>query len=627
MRKATIMSSQVDNKIVAAASSSEAEKREQQQEQEQQQQQQQQRSNGSDEKTPNTVGTDMLGSTSPATAELGHKSFGVARIEAITSVMTRFDRIFIFLGVFLVSYAYGLDGTLRYAYQPTATASFQSHSLLSTVNVLRSVIAAAAQPTSAKIADVFGRVELLCVSVFFYVLGTVVETVSDDVQAFSAGAVIYQVGYTMIILLVEVIIADITSTRARLLFSYIPATPFLVNTWVSGDISQAVLDNTTWRWGIGMWCIIYPACALPLIVALSIVARRARQRGLLDKHKTPFQALGWRKGWVDLFWRLDVIGIVLVIAMFALILVPMTIAGGFESQWSRPHVIAPLVVGICVIPVFFWWQTRSPHALVPYWQMKDRGIWGALGIAFFLNFAWYMQGNYLYTVLIVAFDMSVMTATRVTSLYSFTSVLVGFLLGFVVYRVRRLKVFIVIGTCLFLVAFGLLIHYRGGVSDSARAGIIGAEVLLGVAGGMFPYPAQASLQTSLRHEHLAVMTALYLATYNVGSAFGNTVSGAFWSQLLPGTLADRLAQFNNDTIATMTYDDPFTAVALYPVGTPEREQIIAAYQHVQRLLCITGICLSVPLVAFAICMRNPKLNDKQTLAEESSSDDESARRV
>ena len=46
------------------------------------------------------------------------------------------------------------------------------HSTLSTISVLRSVIAAAAQPTAAKIADVFGRVELIFVSIFFYLLGT-----------------------------------------------------------------------------------------------------------------------------------------------------------------------------------------------------------------------------------------------------------------------------------------------------------------------------------------------------------------------------------------------------------------------------------------------------------------------
>ncbi|OHE95148.1 major facilitator superfamily transporter [Colletotrichum orchidophilum] len=547
---------------------------------------------------------------------IGEKSPGVARIEALSAAITTTDRYFIFFGVFLVAYAYGLDGTLRYAYQPTATSSYATHSLLATVNVLRSVIAAAAQPTSAKIADVFGRVELICVSVIFYVVGTIVEACATEVKAFAAGAVIYQVGYTMIMLLVEVIVADITSTRARLLFSYIPALPFIINTWVSGNISALVLGQSTWQWGIGMWCIIYPFCALPLIVSLSIVGRRARKQGLLDAYASPFRMLGPKKFLVELFWQLDIIGIILVIAVFALILVPLTIAGGFSTTWREAHVIAPLVIGILCIPVFVVWEMKAKHPLVPFFLMRDRGILAPLGIALGLNWAWYMQGDYLYTVCIVAFDFSIASATRITSLYSFCSVIAGFILGFIVFKVRRLKYFIIAGTMLFMVAFGLLIHYRGSPTSSGQSGVIGAQVLLGIAGGMFPYPAQASLQTTLKHEHLAIMTGLYLATYNIGSAFGNTVSGAIWTQVLPSVLEKNLAPFGNDTLATVTYAQPFVAIAEYPVGTPERAAIIDSYQHVQRLLTITGICLTVPLIAFAFLLRNPKLNDEQTLAVE-----------
>lgn len=66
-------------------------------------------------------------------------------------------------------------------------------------------------------------------SVFFYVLGTVIEAVSSNVETFAAGAVFYQVGYTVMIVLIEIVIADITSLRSRLFFSYVPAIPFLVS--------------------------------------------------------------------------------------------------------------------------------------------------------------------------------------------------------------------------------------------------------------------------------------------------------------------------------------------------------------------------------------------------------------
>jgi SIT family siderophore-iron:H+ symporter-like MFS transporter len=144
-----------------------------------------------------------------------------------------------------------------------------------------------------------------------------------------------------------------------------------------------------------------------------------------------------------------------------------------------------LVIGIVCIPFFVVWEMKARYPLIPFKLLKNRGVWSGFGIACILNFAWYMQGAYLYPVLIVAFDESVKSATRITSLYSFASVITGTLLGLVVYKVRQLKPFIMFGCCLFMVAFGLLIRYRGGLSSSAYSGIIGAEIVLGIAGGMF----------------------------------------------------------------------------------------------------------------------------------------------
>lgn len=56
----------------------------------------------------------------------------------------------------------------------------------------------------------------------------------------------------------------------------------------------------------------------------------------------------------------------------------------------------------------------------------------------------------------------------------------GVIAGLVIFKVRRLKMFIVAGTVLFLVAFGLLIRFRGGSGGSSHSGIIGAQVLLGI---------------------------------------------------------------------------------------------------------------------------------------------------
>lgn len=115
------------------------------------------------------------------------------------------------------------------------------------------------------------------------------------------------------------------------LFSYVirlrsvPATDKQqINTWVSGDISQAVLTATTWRWGVGMWAIIYTACTIPLVASLIWSSYKARKAGALDNHKTPYQIYGIKRLATALFWQLDIPGMVLLIAVFGCILTVST---------------------------------------------------------------------------------------------------------------------------------------------------------------------------------------------------------------------------------------------------------------------------------------------------------------
>lgn len=83
-----------------------------------------------------------------------------------------------------------------------------------------------------------------------------------------------------------------------------------------------------------------------------------------------------------------------------------------------------------------------------------------------------------------------------------------------------------------------------------------------------------------------------------------------WQQIIPDELARRTG---DTTLAATVYADPFSFAAAYPVGTLERDAVIQAYRHVQKLLCITGICLAVLLVAFSLVIRNPKLGKEQSL--------------
>jgi SIT family siderophore-iron:H+ symporter-like MFS transporter len=91
--------------------------------------------------------------------------------------------------------------------------------------------------------------------------------------------------------------------------------------------------------------------------------------------------------------------------------------------------------------------------------------------------------------------------------------------------------------------------------------------------------------------------------------------------MLPVALLERLG---DATAANSIYGDPLGFVANNPVGTPLRDAVMDAYQHVQKLLCITGICLSVLIFAFACCLRNPFLTKDQSLPDAEKDQDDSS---
>jgi SIT family siderophore-iron:H+ symporter-like MFS transporter len=90
------------------------------------------------------------------------------------------------------------------------------------MGVLQGVIGAAGQPVAAKISDVVGRVEMLIAALVFYCVGTIVEASSKSIGAYAGGVVIYQIGFTMYTIIIQVIVTDLSSLQGRLFASFIP---------------------------------------------------------------------------------------------------------------------------------------------------------------------------------------------------------------------------------------------------------------------------------------------------------------------------------------------------------------------------------------------------------------------
>ncbi|KAH3672405.1 hypothetical protein WICMUC_004241 [Wickerhamomyces mucosus] len=508
---------------------------------------------------------------------------------------------------FIIGYGYGLDSQVRYVYTARASNSYSLHSLLSTINVINAVISASAQIFYARLSDIFGRLHLLISAIVFYVIGTIIQSQAYDIQRYCAGAVFYNLGYVGVLLVVLLILSDMSTLRWRLFYQFVPTLPFIINTWISGNITDHYLIR--WSWGIGMWAFIFPLTSLPFIgciLHMRYLAGKQPEWKEITAEQSFYKKHGLIRTFKELFWRLDVIGIFLMTVFLGCILVPLTLAGGLSNKWKSGHIIGPLVLGFVLIPIFVLYESKwAKHPIAPYALVKDRGVWAALALSFLLDFIFYMAADYMYTVLIVAMDQSNTAANRITSLYSFVSTVWAPFFALMVYYTKKLKIFIFIGTCLWFLACGLFYHFRSG--KSSIGGIIGGYVCWGIGTGMFSYPVTVSVQSSTSHEHLATVTALCYTVYRIGSAVGNSVSGAIWTQVLPGRLTKNIS---NTTAADYAYASPYSFIIDYAWGTPERNGAVEAYKHVQKLETVVALVFCALLVFFSLFLRDNELTDE-----------------
>jgi len=178
----------------------------------------------------------------------------------------------------------------------------------------------------------------------------------------------------------QIFIADTTSLINRGFWSSLPESVAAIPTLYLGTIvADEVLEKSTWRWGYGMWAIILPVAAAPLITTMYVLQRRALKNGFTRKSiwtgeiaNMPLHKRIARLVWVDL----DILGAVLMVVGLGLALIPLSLTGARNSErWKQGSTIAMLVVGVVVLAVFFLWDAKlAKTPFVPFRMIRERTV-------------------------------------------------------------------------------------------------------------------------------------------------------------------------------------------------------------------------------------------------------------
>jgi MFS family permease len=258
--------------------------------------------------------------------------------------------------------------------------------------VLTTCHVAVIKPPMGKIADVFGRLESFTFTIVLYTVGYIQQAGANSVNAYASAQIFWAAGFNGLQILQQIFVADTTDLLNRALFSTLFDVPFLWTVWAGPEIGASILANTGWRWGYGIWAIILPVTFIPLGVSLWMNQRRAKSLGF--DLPSPFHGHSKLEVFKNLWYDLDLFGLLLLAAGISLILLPLTLAPNASNEWRNPSMIAMLVIGGVAMVAFPFWETSkklAPKAFFPPNLFKERTVIAGTLIAFFyFSESWFL---------------------------------------------------------------------------------------------------------------------------------------------------------------------------------------------------------------------------------------------
>ncbi|KAL8780615.1 MAG: hypothetical protein Q9194_000806 [Teloschistes cf. exilis] len=475
----------------------------------------------------------------------------------------------------------------------------------------------------AKIANAFGRLEAFSIGVFLYIIGYIQMAASNNVRTFASAQIFYSAGSTGLQILQQIFIADTSDLLNRALWSSLPDIPYLITVWAGPPMADNLLAHTTWRWGYGIWTIVLPVAFLPLALALGLNMRKAKKLGLLPP--SLWEGQTFVDGFKNVWYELDIMGLLLLSAAFSLILIPCTLAQRAKGGWNNGSMIAMVVIGsVCLVVFPFWESSRrlAPRPFLSLGLFKNRTVLTGCVIGFFYFGKHSSSGQitqshsrkkavfytsiqpYFFSYLQVVQQDSVTAAGHITQTFSFTSTVSSIVVSLLIKYTRHYKYFVTAGAAIYLMGIGLIMRYR--VQSSSTAQIVGTQIAVGIGGGLLNVPAQLGVQASVSHGEVAAATAIFLTIVEIGGAVGSAISGAVWTANIPKKLALYLPA-DTQADATLIFGN-LTLASSYPSGSPEKIAIDRSYQETMKILLTISVCLAVPLLPLSLVLQNYKLD-------------------
>lgn len=498
--------------------------------------------------------------------------------------------------LYLISFVDYLQNAIDASLNPYITSFFGQRGLLNIASILSTIIGGVAPLALAKAIDIWGRVEGFLVMLLVCVVGMIMKAVCKDVQTYVAAHTLYWTGHIGIRYVIGVMISDMTGLRNRMIFIGFSHTPRIASAFAGPKIANLFYTKSNFRWAFGAFTILLVLCSLPALGLMSFMSHKAKREGLIQGRKASGRTFLQSLKYYAI--EFDLLGILLLAFALSFLLLPFSLVSRAPQKWETPYIIAMLVLGVVLFPVFYVWEAKlAPVQFLPFHYLKQGTIVGSsllVGFMFLSVFCW---NTYFGSYLQVVHRQSIEDAGYILNTFMVTSTFFGPILGFLISYTGDFKWTAYAGVPIMLLGTALLIPFR---SPNAPVGmLVFTQFLVGLGSEVFSVCSSLAIMAPVTHQYIAVVNAISGLFGGVGASIGIAIAGAMWNNMIPEQLYQRLPEASKAN-ATTIFGDIRIQMA-FPDGSPERDAVVGAYGHVMRLMVIAGAA-SMPLCLACVFM-------------------------
>ncbi|CAK7207711.1 hypothetical protein SEUCBS139899_010522 [Sporothrix eucalyptigena] len=403
-----------------------------------------------------------------------------------------------------------------------------------------------------RLSDIVGRRYFLIGGQLFGITGSAIMAKATSINMLVAGAVIYGVATTTQ-LTFPFIIHELVPNKHRGTAQAIVTALVLPFAGFGSIIARELIQNTAlgWRWCYMLNVIFNTVTFILLIFCYFPPA-------LIDLHTK------WT--WKTEIKKLDYGGMIIFTGLSVLILLALN-WGGSTYAWTDAHVLAPLIIGCLLVPIFGLYETYMPleQPILPVKLLKNRAYVAIVVVAcigqmsyFALAILWPEQIEYLYTTDNITIGWM--------SLTSGIALIIGeVIFGTLLKVIGHTRIQLIVSTCalfVFLAALGGTTHKNQNypLVFTTMAGFFSGwlDIVTSVANGLVNEPGDLGLANgflgSMKQLVGTIAVSVYVAILSNRYAvnYPKDVTAAALAAGLPeSSLADTFAALTNGTAAAL----------------------------------------------------------------------------